>query len=407
MKKSDLIWAICDIDEDLLRLTEEESAMPKKHTRPLRVFLIAAVVAALLAGTVLAYAVRHWDELFVSVFQVEDSDKELLDGSLQDVYAQTTQDGVTCTVTQLLGTEHTLVVAVEIKLSEDLEIGTTSAEDLNALAKELELPEDPEEFGSLAQQLAQYFGYDMDRADFPDVPHTEDAALAPVIVEKADLLSEIDQAYEEYTSDTPECLRATTASTILIDHALDELRCGIGSETINSYDPETKTLKELFFLESDLSLQDRPYTLVIHHLYLQSMADLISRRPGFTGKDLLTSPIVLHFTADYQPQTQTYDILQDGASVGTLELSPISAHLTFPQEPDDPTRLAPNRHDYLKNNGQLCIRMKDGREIELTERTSGFTDVQFAFYRASDIIDLTQIQEVRLGSYTLAPLAGE
>ena len=154
---------------------------------------------------------------------------------------------------------------------------------------------------------------------------------------------------------------------------------------------------------------NKPYTLVIDHLYMEHMADFFApdNLLGDAGVDLLTSPIVLHFTADYQPQAQTYDILQDGASVGTLELSPVSAHLTFPQEPDDPNRLAPNRHDYLKGNKELYIRMTDGRKIELQERGGGFSDVQSAFYIAKNIIDLTQVEEVSLGSYTLRPQSTE
>ena len=120
MKKSDLIWAICEIDEDLLRLTEENPVMKKRHTRPVRVLLIAAAIAALLAGTVLAYAIRHWDELFVQSFQMEAPEKELLDGALQDVYVRTTQDGVTCTLKQVLGNEHCLVVALEIQLPDTM-----------------------------------------------------------------------------------------------------------------------------------------------------------------------------------------------------------------------------------------------------------------------------------------------
>lgn len=418
MKKSDLIWAICDIDEDLLRLTEEESAMPKKHTRPLRVFLIAAAMAALLAGTVLAYAVRHWDELFVSVFQVEDSDKELLDSSLQDVYAQTTQDGVTCTVKQLLGNEHCLVMALDITLPEDLEVGTTSAEELNAQAAKLDLPEG-EDHGSLSWQLSTYWGYDPNQADFPDAPYTEDISIFPVNMEKDELLSEMEKRRAAMTpaSDADgipeEHLMFGYSGIVLSNRSMEELGEDYGSfswgPVKRTYDPENRILHLLCYTEASGSLVNKPYTLVIDHLYMEHIADFFSpdNLLGDAGVDLLTSPIVLHFTADYQPQAQTYDILQDGASVGTLELSPVSAHLTFPQEPDDPNRLAPNRHDYLKGNKELYVRMTDGRKIELQERGGGFSDVQFAFYIAKNIIDLTQVEEVSLGSYTLRPQAAE
>lgn len=415
MKKSDLIWAICDIDEDLLRLTEEEPVMTKKHTRPLRIVLIAAVIAVLLAGTVLAYAIRHWDELFVSAFQVDNSDKELLDSAFQDVYAQTTQDGVTCTVTQLLGTEHCLVAALELKLPENLETGTTSAEELKTLTADNDLPwQSDEDAVSASQMLSHYFGYDPTWTDFPDAPYAEFISLAPVTMEKADLLAKLDKEYTstEYTKDIPEELQKDSlVNRILFDQASKELGTGedgwndYGIEFIKcSYDPETHTLTELLCFNSSLSLPGRSYTLVIPQLYFQSMKTFFSpdNLLGSAGQSLLTSPMVLHFTADYQPQKQSfYNILQNGTTIGSLELSPVSAHLTFPQEPDDPNRLAPNRHDYLKNNSDLRIRMADGKEIKLRERSSGFADDQFAFYLADDIIDLTQVQEVCLGSYTL------
>lgn len=414
MKKSDLIWAICDIDEDLLRLTEEESVMTKKHTRPLRIVLIAAAIAALLAGTVLAYAVRHWDELFVSAFQVEDSDKELLDGALQDVYAQTTQDGVTCTVKQLLGNEHCLVVALDLTLPEDLELGNTSAEELNTQAAKLDLPQG-DEYGSLAYQLSAYWGYDPDQTDFPDAPYAEDICIYPVTMEKEDLLAEMEErrAAMDLTGDAdgiPEDrLMSNLSGAVLFDRSMEELGEDYGDfswgTVKRTYDPETRTLSILCYTQSSGSLVNLPYTLVIDHLYMENIANFFSpdNLLGDAGTDLLTSPLLLHFTADYQPQSQIYDILQDGTSVGTLELSPISAHLTFPQEPDDPNRLAPNRHDYLKGNKELGVRMTDGRKIEFQERGGGFTDVQFAFYIAKNIIDLTQVEEVSLGSYTLIP----
>lgn len=408
MKRSDLIWAICDIDEDLLRLTEEEPVMTKKHTRPLRIVLIAAAIAALLAGSVLAaYTIRHWDELFVQAFQVEDSDKELLDGALQDVYAKTTQDGVTCTVKQLLGTEHCLVVALDIRLPEDVETGTTSAETLKELTRDGDLPWEDDGYGvSVTGRLSRYFGYDADWTEFPDAPYPE-IALAPVTVEKEALLSELDRRRTamDSTNDMPETL---LFSGTFLDGAMAAAGVagsfGYGSIR-NCYDPETRTLTELLYFHASSSLQDKPFTLVLHHLYLQSMATFFSpdNPAGSAAEDLLTSPIVLNFTANYQPQSQFYDILQEGTSVGTLELSPVSAHLTFPQEPDDPNRLAPNRHDYLKGNDELCIRTADGKKIELNMKSSGFTDVQSAFYIAGDIIDLTQVEEVSLGSFTLIP----
>ena len=422
MKKSDLIWAICDIDEDLLRLTEEESAMPKKHTRPLRVFLIAAAVAALLAGTVLAYAIRHWDELFVSAFQVEDSDKELLDGSLQDVYAQTTQDGVTCTITQLLGSEHCLVVALDIQLPEDLEVSTTFAEELNTRAEELDLPTGADEPGSPFWQLSKYFGYDPNRTDFPDAPYTEDISIFPVTMEKDELLTEIEKRRAamvrngDADSIPVDRLTANLSSQILYDRSKEELGedynvFGWGAIK-RSYDPDAKTLRCLCYTQSTGSLVNQPYTLVIDHLYLENLADFFSpdNLLGDAGVDLLTSPLVLNFTANFTPQSQVYDLLQDGTPIGTMELSPVSAHLTIPLEPDDTVyssleqaALAPNRQDYLKGNPQPIVRMHDGREIQLQMNSGGIGNEQTAFYIADDIIDLSQVEELLLEGFTPRP----
>ena len=421
MKKSDLIWAICDIDEDLLRLTEEEPVMKKTHTRPLRIVLIAAAIAALLAGTVLAYAVRHWDELFVSAFQVEDSDKELLDGALQDVYAQTTQDGVTCTVKQLLGNEHCLVVALDLTLPEDLELGNTSAEELNTQAAKLDLPQE-DEYGSLAWQLSTYWDYDPDRMDFPDAPYTEDIEIYPIHMEKEALLAGMEErrAAMVRNSDAdgvPEDrLISYLSGIVLFDQTMEELGEDYGDfsgGTIKrTYDPETRTLSILCYTQSSGSLVNLPYTLVIEHLYLEHMADFFSpdNLLGNAGTDLLSNPLVLHFTADFTPQTQLYDLLQDGTSIGTVELTPVSAYLTIPLEPDDTVyssleqaALAPNRQDYLKGTPKFTARMRDGREITFNNRTGGIGNTQTAFSIATDIIDLSQVDELLLEGFTLRP----
>lgn len=385
MKRSDLIWAICEIDEDLLRVTEEEPVMKKRTTRPLRMLLVAAIVGALLVGS--ALAVRYWDELFVQSFGMTDLDKELMDSAFQDVYASATQDGVTCTVTQILGMEHCMMVGLEIKLSDDIELGSASAEELKA-----------------------YFGYE---PDMPDAPYLDGIILYPVHMEKEELMSEYNALYERIrlAGDDVSRIGSHLLSNVLSDKIEGKDYNSSGRGPISSsYDPETRTLTTLQYVYFSGSMQGKPYTLVVDSLYA----------PVMTGDDagienLLSSPIVIHFNSEYQSQLRMYDVIrEDGTTVGALELSPLSAYLSIPQEQDDPDTpyssleeaalAGEKRLDYVDGVTRIYVQMTDGSEQELKIRSGDSNGA--AFYITDEIIDLSQVKEVRLGDYTLTPQSG-
>lgn len=386
MKKSDLIWAICDIDEDLLRITEEEPDMKKRNIRPLRMLLVAAIVGALLVGS--ALAVRYWDELFVQSFQMTESDKELMDAAFQDVYATTTQDGISCTVTQILGMEHCMMVGLEIKLSDDIELGSASAEEWKA-----------------------HFGHE---PDMPDAPYLDGIILYPVHMEKEELMSEYNALYERIrlAGDDVSRIGSHLLSNVLSDKIEGKDYNSSGRGPISSsYDPETRTLTTLQYVYFSGSMQGKPYTLVVDSLYA----------PVMTGDDagienLLSSPIVIHFNSEYQSQLRMYDVIrEDGTTVGALELSPLSAYLSIPQEQDDPdtpyssleeaAQAGEKRLDYVDGVTRIYVQMTDGSEQELKIRSGDSNGA--AFYITDEIIDLSQVKELRLGDYTLTPQSGD
>lgn len=391
MKKSDLIWAICEIDEDLLRVTEEEPDMKKRTTRPLRMLLVAAIVGALLVGS--ALAVRYWDELFVKSFGMTDSDKELMDSAFQDVYASATQDGVTCTVTQILGMEHCMMVGLEIKLPDDMEPGSASAEELKA-----------------------YIGYE---PDMPDAPYLDGIILYPVHMEKEELMSEYDDLYERIrlAGDDVSRIGSHLLRNVLSDKLSETSGKGYGSSgsgTINSsYDPETRTLTTLHYVYFSGSMQGKPYTLVVDSLYAPIATE--DNASGSKIENLLSSPIVIHFNSEYQSQLRMYDVIrEDGTTVGALELSQLSAYLNIPQEQDDPdtpyssleeaAQAGEKRLDYVDGVTRIYVQMTDGSEQELKIRSGDSNGA--AFYITDEIIDLSQVKGVRLGDYTLTPRSG-
>lgn len=408
MKRSDLIWAICGIDEDLLRVTEEEPDMKKINTRPLRILLIAAIVSALLVGTAVAYTVKNWDDLFVRSFNMEESDKEFMNDSLQDVYAQVTQDGIDFTVTQIMGTEHCMIVEVEIKLPDDLELGTTTAEDLKAYFDEIGRNwGSMEDEGSVVWLLDKYFDYDVDRPDFPDAPMIGDITLSPVHMEKEELMERFDKSESSLKGDTSEFGWLFLFGGLLDDKVREELgdeylMHGSSGTIKNSYDPETRTLTSLHYVYSNGIMSGMPYTLIVDHVYLENMKDTLTPRAlaDSDKENLLSSPVVIHFTADYESQFQIYDVFQsDGTLMGTLELSPVSANVDL-MLPDV------ERYNYMRNGRQLCVYMTDGREIELKEHGGGYGNSVSVFYTSDKIIDLSKVEEVRLGDYVLTPQSG-
>ena len=124
MKKSDLIWAICDVDEDLLWSLQEEDTMTKKPVRPLRLILIAAAIVAVLAVSAVAvvYHYTHsadtleeeWNSLSESPMTEEQ--KTYVESRSADIGQSVTDQGITVTVDSVTCTEDTVYLLYTVTL---------------------------------------------------------------------------------------------------------------------------------------------------------------------------------------------------------------------------------------------------------------------------------------------------
>lgn len=405
MTNSDLIWAIRGIDEDLLLETERD---PKKiYHRPLKILLIAAAMVLLLGGTVLGvYAGVHWSELMETYFQADENDKALLDDYTQTVYASVEQDGFTFRVTQLMGDEHCMVAALEIQLPEELSNITVDTEELLSVA---------EENGYTQEDVAQRLDIGYDYKELPEIIHTPvfpETHFAAVHLSKEDLLYAAEEQFDTYSENDSPYDWSFCVSDVLnhafLKEAIDKYSASIGTgELLQMYDPEANKLTSLIYMHSDLNLVGRPCTLVISELFLEDLIATYSRPEDDSFElsltPLLTEPVVLHFDATYQPEGQDYEIYQEDTLIGTMSLSPFTANLDFPQPPDDPNRLPPNRIDYLQDE-ELTVTLTNGSTVVCHEKSSGFVETQFCFAMTDEIVDLEKIEKITLLDYTFKPI---
>ena len=124
MKRSDLIWAICDVDEDLLDSMQEEIIMTKKPARPLRLILIAAAIVAVLAVSAVAvvYHYTHsadaleaeWNS--ISEAPMTQEQKNYVETKSADIGESVTDQGITVTVDSVTCTEDTVYLLYTVML---------------------------------------------------------------------------------------------------------------------------------------------------------------------------------------------------------------------------------------------------------------------------------------------------
>lgn len=408
MTKSDLIWAIREIDEDLIQEAEGDAPIATLHARPLRLVLIAAAIVLLLSGTVFAvYVGTHWSELMETYFHMDDTDKDLMDSYVQPVYATVEQDGCTFSITQVMGDEHCMIAALEIQLPDDLPKNAVSTEALRSVAEE-----NGHTWEDLQNRLELLYGYEEADESIP-APVLAYTSFAPVSIHKEELLTAVEKRVEglsniELSQNYAWSIDDVVTSAYFAEIATDSSTL-FGQDTIlRDYNEETNTLTYLVTAHADITLLNRPCTLVISDLIVEDLLATLSQPESDEGveiicESILTEPVVLNFDATYEPEGQDYEIYQDDTLIGTMELSPFSANVFFPQEPDDPNRLAPNWTDYLENT-DIEVTLTDGSAITYHLRSNGISERQFGFFFTNEIVDLSKIERITLHDYTFKPV---
>lgn len=387
-REEDTLLQYTDVpDTDRIRKATMKK-LSRRKLRPLRVGLIAAAVTVLLMGTVAgSYVSRHWDGLLENFFGVTEQQKEVVDEALQDVYVTAQQDGCTFTVTQVLGDEQCVLIAVEVTLPEGTELLTASQTQLQELAAQMDYSWEEEDTDSseMVQWIERCFGCQAVEDGYVYGPRF--GVLAYPTGDEAEYEDMIAQFLEE--EDSGSLVVAGDNGTI----SMGILR--------RSVDTEHNRATMLFYMECDKSLPGQDCTILINHLWMEDLTEMLSSPDRETERtDLLTGPVELNFALDYEAQSREFVIQQEGEEIGSVTLSAFSAQFLFPQESDDPNRLAPNRVDYLGRRPEVSVKMKDGTLISLNERTSGFTDVQFGFFVSEEIIDLDAVDTLVLNDYT-------
>lgn len=419
MKQSDLIWAMTDIDNDLIEKAKEA---PKKSPlrTTVRIALIAAVTVVLMTGAV--FAARNWDTVLTEVFHMGEKEQSLMASSMMDVYATATKNGCTYTIKQIMGGQHCMVVSLDVTLPEGVTPPSISYEELKTLAEQ-----NGYDWDSAELFLSKAYGYQPGDDTIYGVALEYADDLIPAVMEEKALFAEAEAHLDAHSGlrdarTIDPLLHAM--SYILYQNAMEEMDGDpgsgegtfLGSGTLyRRYDPETNTLSLLIYMATDnVNMQGRACTLLLENLCLVDIERYYAQPEDPAGEDiyplvenLLTEPLIMTFTPDYTPISKHYDIQKDGISVGTMELSPFSAYLSFPQEPDDPNRLAPNRTDYLKASDDQEVRpeivLKDGTVIPLYMRSGGFAYAQTVLYITEQIFDLEEVASIRLLDYTLVP----
>ena len=120
--RSNVFWAICEIDEDLILGVEPERTTRRKTRRPVRLVLIAAVVAVLLAGAALAvYQYTRITESLANRWEVlgdtemPEAQKDYIEQKSSGIGTSVTDQSMTITLDSLTATETSIYLLFEIQ----------------------------------------------------------------------------------------------------------------------------------------------------------------------------------------------------------------------------------------------------------------------------------------------------
>lgn len=126
MRKSDLIWALSEVDEDLVLAAKEDIIMTKKHGKALRIGLIAAAIIVLLTGTVIGiYYTRvssaledNWNTRAET--EMTQEQKDYVESLSANLGESVTEQGITITVDSVTCTADAAYVLMHYELDGEL-----------------------------------------------------------------------------------------------------------------------------------------------------------------------------------------------------------------------------------------------------------------------------------------------
>lgn len=127
MKRDILFWAICNLEDDLILEAEEGNIMKKKHgKKAVRIALIAAAAAVLLAGTVVAARLytrsadrmeQNWNRVAQQPMTTEQ--KDFIDEKSADIGETAVDQGITITAQSVTCTDDTAYISAVVQVDQE------------------------------------------------------------------------------------------------------------------------------------------------------------------------------------------------------------------------------------------------------------------------------------------------
>lgn len=421
MKEEKLLRSIGNIDGELI-LEAKEPAI--KLRRPIKLALIAAAVVLLLTAVVGgAYVLKNWDTIFEVYFAPEDAVRMALDNAMTDVNVSETKNGITYTVRQIMGDTHSILMAVEIQLPEDVTVPTVNVAELEALAEKNGYYEE----GQLREMLEDTYGYDGVSETFCGIIDVGAFELGPGHIEEDAFMEQWKKA------------DAVGASNVGLDllnampHS-DGAKMWGGRLRYSSFDPEKNVLTLLLQAYQDRAWSGKAYTLALWKLYVEDWMDRFSRPAGteddseneenFARTNLMEEPVLLCFDADFVPYTSDYDVYLGEEKIGTAQLSPMSLYFDLPRPervkdvksgnfvfPRD-TVMGKRWRGYIyaleKEYGRdwdrtISILLADGTEIACKPSSGGMAHGEHLYTLPEKLFRLEDVAEIRVKGLTLVP----
>lgn len=382
MKADYLLSAMGSIEDDLILEAKEETKMKKTDTGRVarRLLLVAALIGILGITAVGAYFMVDWDEIFVDRFTPTEEIASQLEGALDSPMVTVSRDGATLSVRQTMTDGSVMWAVVELELPEDFDM-----ELLRVDSQGLE-----------ADTLRLFATQDETTGNWYTGPGTIWA--------------------QWFQGELPEEeLESLTAETMEEKYAFAEnlIKLGGGSFLSKNVDAASKTVTYLLMMDYD-GEKAGPVTIWFENIYC-----------GDDGEDpQLSGPIYLSWTPQYTVDTCSLELEKEGATVGTVEITPLSVKVNVPNLLDvmeEPPEVGSEAYEtlvdrvlhetgYFEGLVPITIRFADGTEYTLEQGKGGGWDMasegltltaEEIFWR--ELLDVNQVASVTVGAITVEP----
>lgn len=345
MREEILLSAMEYIAGDLI-LEAKEAPMKKKTSisRSARMVLIAAILTGLLALTAgAAYIITEWNDIFANRFSPTEEIQAEMAGNIDEPTAFMARDGATLSVRQTITDGNELYAIVELQLPEDF--------DMEKLRVDSE--------GMSEETLSLFATRDEASGNWYTGPAT---------------------MYAEYFQGTlpEEELEELTVAKVEenIPYYIFEVGMGGGSFLPKYVDAQSKTVSYLLMTSYD-GEKGGPMTIWFENIYYSE-----------TEAPILSGPIYVSWTPEYDTVSVDMELQKDGETVGTVDLTPMSIQVEVPnlldvmenppgegtEEYDQLVDRILHEADYFENLVQVTIHCSEGNDRVFTRGFGGGYD---------------------------------